>query len=320
MDGPPTDPPAVLLCGEVRTGLLPARDAVDERTAARLLRLRADERVRLSRRPVRHAVSPDVLTGVDCRLPAADARIRAVGTVAARAVLVEGRVLQTTAHFRLPSAGDDRRRPWGHYLVRPGLLVPVGRFRAGAVADGHLAGRRPDELDTGAIAEALAARISRRRELDHDPPLRTPVTALRWSALPATEGTAPSLSLTVDDRLRTLRLRIPGDLAPALVAAFCEDLALHDWLLTTVGDRLDGLRPATADDTALLATLRPLVDHLLHLWLPRARLDSTLAPLWDVLEDTTGFTRQWESLAQRIRDQLAIRALTGRTTAEGTGR
>ncbi|NYV75936.1 hypothetical protein HW445_16715, partial [Streptomyces sp. UH6] len=74
---------AVLLCGEVRTCLLPAHQALDIRAAAQLLRLRADERVLVSERPNLYARSPDTLTGVDCPLPSATgAKVRAVGAVA----------------------------------------------------------------------------------------------------------------------------------------------------------------------------------------------------------------------------------------------
>ncbi|MFK4145968.1 SCO2521 family protein [Streptomyces sp. NPDC004065] len=299
-----------VVCGEVRTCLLPTRDAVDERTAERLLRLRADERVRVSRRPNRCAVSPDVLTGVDCRLPTATgAKVRAVGTVTAGAVLVEGRVLQATAHFHAPGTGPDRR-PWGWYLVRPGVLVPVGRLPAPAVAEGFLAGNGPDELDVGAVAESLLARIERRHELlDYDAPLTSAGTRLRWAALPAA-GERPSLRFTVgEEGLRTVELRLPEGTRPAAAAALCEDLALHDWLLTTVGDKLDGLRLGAADGATALKVLRPLVDHLLHLWMPRARVEPELAPLWESLERQPGFTRQWRNLVQRIRDQLAVRAV-----------
>jgi hypothetical protein len=48
------------------------------------------------------------------------------------------------------------------------------------------------------------------------------------------------------------------------------------------------------------------VEHLLHLWMPGARVDRSLAPLWDVLEREPGFTRQWRTLVRRIRDQLAL--------------
>lgn len=161
-----------LMCGEVRTCLLPTRDAVDGRVAQRLLQLRPDERVRLSRRPNPHALSPDVLTGVDCRLPTTSgAKVRAVGTVTARAALTEGRVLQATAYFSAPAAGPDRRRPWGYYLVRPGVLVPVGRLPREAVVQGFLAdARSPDLLDVGSVAQGLLDRISRQyRLLDQDP-------------------------------------------------------------------------------------------------------------------------------------------------------
>ncbi|MGV9555066.1 SCO2521 family protein [Streptomyces sp. NPDC003522] len=313
MSGPQESTEPVLACGEVRTCLLPTREAVDERAAGELLRLRADERVRLSRRPNRHAVSPDVLTGVDCRLPTAGgARVRAVGTVTARAALVEGRVLQAAAHFSVPADGPDRRQPWGYYLVRPGVLVPVGKLSAPTVAEGFLTGHRQDELDVGSIAESLLARISRQhRLLDHDTPLNTTDTSLRWAALPAADGEAAAPRFTVaDDGRRVVELRLPRGTPPAAAAALCEDLALHDWLLTTVADKLDGLRLGSDDDRAALKVLRPLVDHLLHLWMPQARVDRGLNALWQALEETPGFSRQWTSLAQRIRDQLAVRLLT----------
>ncbi|MFE9442204.1 SCO2521 family protein [Streptomyces sp. NPDC006602] len=302
----------VLVCGEVRTCLLPTRDAVEERAAEQLLRLRADERVRLSRHPNRHAVSPDVLTGVDCLLPTATgARSRAVGTVTARAALVEGRVLQSTAYFSAPGVGPDRRRPWGYYLARPGCLVPVGRLPERSVTEGFLAGRQPGELDVGSIAESLMARISRQfRILDHDPPLNTADTTLRWTVAPATDGMEASVLFTrADDGLRTVELRLPRGTAPAATAELCEDLALHDWLLTTVADKLDGLRVASADDRAVLQVLRPLVDHLLHLWMPQSRVDRPLRTAWEELDENSGYSRQWSSLTQRIRDQLALRAI-----------
>lgn len=302
-----------LMCGEVRTCLLPTREAVDGRVAERLLRLRPDERVRLSRRPNLHALSADVLTGVDCRMPTANgAKVRAVGTVAARAALTEGRVLQATAYFSAPAGGPDRRRPWGYYLVRPGVLVPVGRLPRQTVAEGFLHEiHSPELLDVGSIAEDLLARISRRHELlDYDAPLRTVDTRLRWAALPGPDP-AHLVGFTVDDEdgLRTVELRVPEDTAPQAVAGLCEDLALHDWLLTTVGGKLDGLPLGSADGAAALKVLRPLVDHLLHVWMPATRLDPALGPVWQAVEQRPGFTRQWQNLVQRIRDQMALRAL-----------
>ncbi|WP_371671641.1 SCO2521 family protein [Streptomyces sp. NBC_00289] len=309
----------VLACGEVRTCLLPCRDAVSAAVAERLLTLRADERVRVSQRPNLHAVSPEVLTGVDCRLPTGNrGKVRAVGTVAARASLTEGRVLQATAYFSAPAAGPDRRRPWGYYLTRPGQLLPVGRLAETVVADALLTERwQPgaDELDIGSIAEGLLSTISRKhRLLDYDAPLTSATTSLRWAALPAADGRGARLErfTVAADGVRLVRLRVPNGTEPAAVARLAEDFALHDWLLTTVVDKLDGIRLGSADGAGTLKVLGPLVDHLLHLWMPRTRLDRSLGVLWDVLEEEPGFSRQWQTLVQRVRDQLALHAATAR--------
>jgi hypothetical protein len=319
-----TQPPVVLACGEVRTCLLPALQALDSRAAAQLLGLRADERVLLSERPNLYGRSPDTLTGVDCPLPSADgARIRAVGTVAARASLTEGRVLQSSAYFRVPAAGPDHRRPWGHYLVRPATVEPFGKLPYEAVAQGLLNGGRHGELDIGLIADNLLTRLLRHPLLDQRPPLKSRPTRLRWVALPTERDEGPSIErfTLAEDELRTVRLRVPPGTPADEIAGLCDDLALHDWLLTTVVRILDGIRlgaaepparprPRTGEDRpAVVTALRPAVDHLLHLWMPRARVAQGLAPLWETLEDRPGFTRQWRTLVQRIRDQLALHAI-----------
>ncbi|MEV5514511.1 SCO2521 family protein [Streptomyces flaveolus] len=307
-------PGPVLACGEVRTCLLPTRQALDIRAAAQLLGLRADERVLLSERPNLYARSPDTLTGVDCHLPSANgARIRAVGTVVARAALTEGRLLQASAHFRVPAAGPDQRRPWGHYLVRPGMVEPLGRLPREAVAQGVLGGGRHGDLDVGLIADGLLTRLLRHPLLDHRPPLRSRPTRLRWAALPAAPGEGPSIErfTLAEDELRTVLLRVPEDTAGGDLAALCDDLALHDWLLTTLVRMLDGIRLGAGPEHgfAVVEALRPAVNHLLHLWMPRARVPQELAALWDPLEERPGFTRQWRTLVQRIRDQLTLHAI-----------
>ncbi|MFF4207924.1 SCO2521 family protein [Streptomyces sp. NPDC001796] len=302
----------VLACGEVRTCLLPSFHALDGRAAAQLLRLRADEQVRVSERPNLYALSPDVLTGVDCRLPTSNgAKVRAVGTVAARAALTEGRVLQATAYFSAPSAGPDTRRPWGHYLVRPGLVEPFGKLPEQATAEGVLRGGARGELDLGMIAEGLLAQLLRHPLLDHKAPFKSRRTHVRWVARRAPDGEGPSLQrfTLAEHGLRTVELRLPEDVPAAAAAGLCEDLALHDWLLTTVVHMLDSSRLGAADGPAAVLALRPAVDHLLHLWMPRAHVDRTLGHLWDVLEREPGFTRQWQTLVQRIRDQLAVQAI-----------
>ncbi|GAA1429459.1 SCO2521 family protein [Streptomyces thermospinosisporus] len=304
---------SVLVCGEVRTCLLPSLHALDGRAAAQLLRLRADEHVRVCERPGRYALSPEVLTGVDCRLPTSNgAKVRAVGTVAARAALTEGRLLQSTAYVRLPATGPVVRRPWGQYLVRPGLVEPFGKLPLPAAAEGALRGAERGELDLGMIAEGLLAHLRRHPLLDRRVPFKSRPLRLRWIAGRVPEGERATLvNFTVaEGGLRTMQLRLPEDVPAASAAGLCEDLARHDWLLTTVQQMLDSRRLGAADGPAVLETLHPLVVHLLHLWMPRAHADPALAHLWDALEARPGFSRQWENLSRRIRDRLALQAVT----------
>lgn len=309
MPAPPDPSPAVLACGEVRTCVLPCLQPLDARAATQLLRLRADERVLVSERPNLYALSPQTLTGVDCRLPTANgAKVRVVGTVAVRAALTEGRVLQTNAHFRAPAQGPDHRQPWGHYLIRPGVVEPLGKLPEQGVAQGILAGGRPGELDLGLIADSVLTPLVRHPLLDQRVPFkRSRRTRLRWAALRAPHGQGPSIAgfTLAEDDLRTVLLRVPEGTEPAAIAALCEDFALHDWLLTTVVRLLDG-RLGPVEGPAAAAALRPVVEHLLHLWMPRARGDRTLRVLWDVLEQDPGFSRQWDNLVQRVRDRLAL--------------
>ncbi|KUL21543.1 SCO2521 family protein [Streptomyces regalis] len=304
---------SVLACGEVRTCLLPSFQALDGRAAAQLLRLRADEHVRVSERPTMYALSPEVLTGVDCRLPTSNgSKVRAVGTVIARAALTEGRLLQSTAYFSAPAAGPDTRRPWGQYLVRPGLVEPFGKLPQQATVEGVLRGAGRGELDLGTIAEGLLTQLRRHALLDRRVPFKSRPTHLRWVARRQPEGERASLTnfTVAEGGLRTMELRLPEDVPAAAAAGLCEDLALHDWLLTTVQQMLDNSRIGAADGPSVVEALHPVVVHLLHLWMPRAHVDAALGHLWDVLEEKPGFSRQWEKLSRRIRDRLALQAVT----------
>ncbi|MEU9286500.1 SCO2521 family protein [Streptomyces sp. NPDC048275] len=305
-------PEPVLVFGEVHTCLLQHGQALTGRGAADLLRLRADERVRLSERPNLYVRSPDVPTGVDCHLPSASgAKVRAVGTVTARATLTEGRLLQAGADCTVTADGPGRRRRWGHYLACPGVVEPFGTLSERDVADGCLGdGRRPGDLDLGAIADRTLTRVLRDRALDKQPPFKSQVTRLRWVALRAADGEGPSLEqfTLAGNGLRTAELRLPAGIPAAAAAGLCHDLALHDWLLTTLVRMVERSRLGSTDGRDALTALRPAVDHLMHLWMPAARVDQPLRPLWEALEREPGFTRQWQILVQRIRDQLALQA------------
>jgi hypothetical protein len=302
----------VLVCGEVRTCMLQHSQALSGQAAAELLRLRAGGRVRLSERPNPYARSPDVPTGVDCCLPTASGvRVRAVGTVTTRAVLTAGRLLQAGAFCAVTADGPDRRRHWSHYLARPGIVEPFGKLPERDVADGCLSGAlRAGDLDLGAMADRTLSRVMRDPALDKRAPFKAQVTRQRWVVMRTPADEEPSLKSFVlgENGVRTVELRLPVGIAAPAAAKLCEDLALHDWLLTVLIRMVERSQLGSVGGHGAVTALRPAVDHLLHLWMPTARVDQVLRPLWEVLEREPGFTRQWQILVQRIRDQLFLRA------------
>jgi hypothetical protein len=335
----------MLLLGEVRTGLLQHSGALTGPVVDRVLGLLAGERVTRSHRPVALAHSPALVEGVDCLLPSASrARRRAVGTVAARAVLTGGHVVQGSVRAGV-TAGADRRQPWAHYLARPGEVQSVGRLAADDVAAGYLAesangsrgasvggpvggsvggsvGAAEPVLDLGAVAERLIGRVQLHPELDHRIPLRARRSRLRWVATfedGHADGRPPVWAeFTVHDEvLRTLRVRVntaafagPDADVIADVQGFCENLALHDWVLTTLLNVVERSGLGSTRGVEAIAAVRPAIDHLLHLWMPGAHVADSMMPLWESLEKRPGFTRQWAATVQRIRDQLAAHTAT----------
>ncbi|GII88623.1 hypothetical protein Ssi03_66130 [Sphaerisporangium siamense] len=304
----------MLVLGEVRTALLQNSGEIDDDACASVLALTAGEPVRVSRRPIAYAVSPDRLVGVDCGLPSASrARVRGVGTVVARGTITGGRVVQGSAHTRV-ERGADRRLPWSHYMARPGVVEVLGKVKAGDVAEGFDGDPDPDGLDLGSIGARLVDLVQSSPGFDRRASFKAARTRVRWVA----ETGEPAIRFTVrGDGLRTLRVVHAGPFTPA-VLGLCEDLALHDWLLTTVLRMAEkagiGVRPDAA------ARLAPAIDHLLHLWMPAAHVDPALLPFWDSLDRRSGFTRQWLTLVDRIRDQVAVNTLALLRVAAEAGR
>ncbi|GAA1397373.1 SCO2521 family protein [Catellatospora coxensis] len=305
-----TRPATEVVIGEVHTALLQHSSAVSAGVGAELLALTAGERVRRAERPIAYAVSPAQLTGVDCDLPAAVtagpqnrlAPVRAVGTVTSRAVLTGGHVLQGSAYARVVVDAERRRKPWSHYLARPGVLEIVGKSGGLDIAGGHLRQAAPSAgmLDLGTIGDRTIDTIQTSRRIDRAAPFRSTRTGLRWSV---SEGGVFEFTL-VDDRTRTARLPRVAD--AEATAALCEDIALHDWLLTTLLSLVGRIPAGRAGRRQVVERLAPALDHLLHLWMPAARVDSALAPVWRGLDQRPGLTRQWQTNVERVRDQLAL--------------
>jgi hypothetical protein len=225
-------------------------------------------------------------------------------------VITGGRVVQASASVRLSPGARGQRLPWSHYLARPGMAETTGKARWPDVSAGFLAPRSaasPGTLSLGAISERLLDSVQAGSELDGRQPFRSRRTRLRWAAWTGpVDGPGPQAEFVVEDELsRTLRLQVPGETVPDLMS-LVEDLALHDWLLTALLRLVDrsgfGVRP----EPAAVATVRPAIDHLLHLWMPGARVTTALQPVWAGLERRPGLSRQWQASVNRIRDQVAV--------------
>lgn len=302
----------VLTFGEIHTGLLQNSTALPSDRVSALLDLVVGERVRRSERPIAYAASPDRLTGVDCSLPAASLRdTRAIGTVLSHLTITGGHVVQGSALTTIVAVHrHGLRLPWSHYLARPGQLEPIGKLNPADVAEGFLAGpRRPITLDVGAISGRAIDEIQQSRLLDRKRPLRTARTMLRWAVLPADAG-GNRASFSIDSKtVRTLLLHT-GQHEATAVQALCEDLALHDWLLTTILTLLDKSLDTPGSSGQRVKKLHPAVEWLLHLWMPAARVDPALLPLWQLLDERSGFSKQWRTSVDRIRDQLNLSTMT----------
>ena len=262
-----------LTIGEVHTGLLLTSTAVPADTAAELLAIVPGRSVRTRQRPIRYAWSPEVLTGVDCAAPLAERReVRIVGTPATQLSLTDGRMIQAGTHatFRQDPAG--RRRPWSHYLAQPGVLEVLGKASDESLAAGFLHGpATATALDLGAVNVRTLAAIQR-----SDVP--RPQPAVSQSTRPGCAGRAETsdgeqeIVFTLGaDGLRTVRLRAPEP-DPRALADFCADLALHDWLLSTLLDIVDRAVARSRPAAELISMLRPGIDHLVHAWMPAAHV------------------------------------------------
>jgi hypothetical protein len=295
-----------LTIGEVHTGLLLTSSAIPAETAVEILAIVPGGLVRTRQRPIRYAASPEVLTGVDCAAPLAECReVRVVGTPVTRVSLTDGRILQAETHATLRQDLTGRRRPWSYYLARPGVLEVLGKASQENLAAGFLRGREgKTDLDLAGVNTRALAAIQRSEHLDQQPPFRSRRTTLRWSAEPS-DGTREIVFTLGADGLRTVRLRAPEP-NPQALADFCADLALHDWLLSTLLDIVDRALARSRPPAELIGMLRPGIDHLLHTWMPAARVSGVLSDVWQELDSRSGFSRQWQKTVERVRDQLSV--------------
>lgn len=309
----------MLMLGEVHTGLLQHSSSLPPDRSAHALALLLGEPVRRSARPIAYAVSPTTLTGVDCAFATASgARTRAVGTAISRAGLIGGHVLQGSTYVRVVRGEANRRLPWSHYLSRLGSVETIGRADPDDLARGFVAAQPPvGTLDLGAMSGRVMDTAQIRAEPDRKPPFKMWRSRLRWAAVPAPPGsTEPMVRFRIEEgSVRAVTVRTTPDSA-ADVVELCEDLALHDWLLTTLLLLVERSRIGALPRGEVVRRLAPAVEHLLHLWMPAARIEQSLLGVWEHLERRPGFTRQWLANVHRVRDLVAVSGALDGTFSE----
>jgi hypothetical protein len=303
----------IAIVGEVHTSLLQTSAALSPDMTAKLVDLQPGERVRFRSRPVRLAWSAGLLTGVDCAapLPAAARRGRLVGTLLSSVSVTEGQLLQVATKTLIRRSDVDRRQSWSHYLAAPGTVELLGPAPREAVAAGFLdPSRTGNALDIAALNGHVLARVQKSALLDQRAPFKARRTRMRWVA--RTSGSERQhADFTIDaDGFRTLSIEVPDRLT-SVVSELCSDLALHDWLLTTLQDAVDRALTGAVSWQRALGGLRPVIENLAHTWMPGARVDEGLSALWVELERQARLTTQWATAVTRVRDFIQIRLAEG---------
>ncbi|WP_067898478.1 SCO2521 family protein [Nocardia vaccinii] len=305
--------------GEIQTCLLPSRQVLDAPASVELLSaMKFGSAVVTRERPVPLAVSPNRLEGVDCNLSqyrvdgTGGKRVHVIGTVASRAVVIGGRVLQGSSQTTVIRAHGSDRQPWAHYLSRPGTIEVVsGSASGGSLVDGYLRPPAEDLLDLSSICGRISNLTRVDRRLDQRIPFRRAgTTRLRWAVEvgESSERALPFFFRLDDDTVRSVRIVLPRQHITE-AQRFCEDLATHDWLLTAIGRVAEGFGVFQTRPDVVLDELSRVLDELVPLWMPGAHASPLLRPIWDGLESDPGFTRQWTARVGQLRDRMTATTL-----------
>jgi hypothetical protein len=308
--------PVVVRLGEIHTGILQNSVPISADVARSVLSTLPHQSVRTWERPIRHAASPEVLTGLDHRLPSrTGTQVRGIGTVATELSVTAGRLLQAATRAMIVRSAAGRRVNWSHYLARPAVVEAIGRLMPPDVVEGFLRDESHNGFDLGAVCTQWMDWAQSSADLDHRNPFPAPRLRLRWTAVP---GSPARIVFRVhNDRLRQVRIVASEEVMDSL-PGLCQDLALHDWLLSSLISLIDTASIGQRNREEVLTRLRPAVDHLLQAWMPATRSRAEVAPFWVALERSSGLTRQWENAVSQVRDQVAL--ATAMRTLSGSPR
>jgi len=307
------DQQPTLAFGEVRTCLIQNLGTLSTSATEALMQLTPGSPVSKVERPMRRVLSPEQVTGVDCKLRVArEGRARAIGTVLSHAIVTNGRILQGSAHVALTAAGSNERREWRHYLRRQGVVEVIGSPHPNNLLDGFLSDTPPAQgVDLTSISDRIIDSVQQSPKLDHKTALRAGTGVVRWAATLHPDN-VPTVGIVKSDVSNVHAVRLEGrpDDLPMLIR-FCEEFALHEWLLTTVKDVIvaraetDIERGGDPLDSLLFA-----LNQLGPLWMPPTYLSERMKALWEGVENRTHYTNVFDRQVARVRDlrdQVKIR-------------
>jgi hypothetical protein len=305
-----------MILGETKTGLLQNSTSVSLPFSAELLLFRPDVGTTQSERPLALATSADLLTGIDCSLPSTSgSKVEAIGTVASRASIVGGTIVQGTAYTELvPAVTNRQRMPWSHYLANLGTIEVAAKFRSPDVMAGFLdfEAHADGSMAIGAIAERVIDRVQQHPRINHRAPFRARRTSMRWvlmmeEAIQNTEvvGGMTEAHFRLEGQANRGLVIYSSKLGMADCVRLCESIAYHDWLLSTLLRRMDPGGSAATGST-FIDHVRPMLEYLIHLWMPKAHISSDGGQIWDGFEKSIGFSKQWDTAVEHIRDLMFV--------------
>ncbi|NUR59207.1 MAG: hypothetical protein HOV87_11120 [Catenulispora sp.] len=302
------EPTVVLVLGEVHVSLLPNSTSLPDEDVLRLLSV-PGQQVHLVRRPVRRASSPMLLTGVDCPLPSGSGqRVVGKGTPQTQIVVVGGIALLGSSQVRVASVPDSVRREWPWYLQRPGLMTVPVEIDVDDVADGIRQDRRDtSRLDLGSIIERELDDVRRSSLLDGQMLMRSGITRVRWVMQVVASRTGPPvLGVALDRGEPVLTVRMIGRLDDLpMIARFCEEVALHEWLLMMVTRTIERAGRQSARNPIPMPDLSAVLNLLVPLWMPPTYVNADMRALWTAFEERTAVSRSFTTSVRRIREELS---------------
>jgi hypothetical protein len=300
---------AVAVLGEITTRLLDASIPLAPQEATALLDLMPGRRPVWATYPVHRVQSADLGFGVDCDLFTGRGGIaRTIGIVNAHAVLTGGHIMQGSAHAMVAIDANTKRQRWSHYVARQGVVEVINKVAADELSRAYLWSEpTPDHLDLRAVGDQVLELVENKPVVDRGSRLKTLSGRLRWAALIREAVVKPQVEVDLlEDGTYLVSLTARSADVEGIIR-FCEDLALHAWLLAALNRAFErSMRPMNN----LYDELVPALQYLGHLWNPRAHLPTRVHHLWDPIEEGPQLSRAWQSQVARTRDGIALQSIS----------